>query len=526
MKFRSRRDRATWPRLSQTRMPNRHPSGILLLRSMLRIVAILAVMSPISGLLHAQSPASELRAAVADIERLPAVTRPGVRYLSLYAVPIARRAETRQVASYTLNALSRTRAITTSTAVTPTLLRFSISNYVNDRAEFDTWSAAWEKLVESDAYWHQRTAVVISKDDGGRMKDENAGFPVSERPGHVAASLRDANAHPSALTVDGSWIDTIDAAKLRTYSGSGGAILRADDFVARATATPHYYVFAGVPATEQEFLKSLGVDAATIDRLRANAGANLVISGVTQKPRRVVWSQGPLGGVYETFDVAAVDAERDPIRRPLSAGGVNLKYDAGEWFAVAPNGLWRVALYDSAGKLQQSVPDKIAKDTSDPHADGIVTPMISCIRCHTESGLRPFRDDQTRLFSSGRVDLRSYDPTIVQRAVEFYDEPRLQRQMAFDRDTYVQAVGRAAQLKPEELATALATTVREFAYLPVTREQAVREIGVSEERLVAALRESHDPILLMLVEGRPVLRGQWESSFAEVAVLASRGVRR
>ena len=362
---------------------------------------LLFVVASISNSLYGQSPASELRAAVVDIEGLPAATRTGVRYLSLYAVPAVRRAEVRRVASYTLNALSRTRAITTPTAVTPTLLRLSISNYVNDRAEFDAWSAVWEKLVETDAYWHQRTEVLVPE-VGGRRSEVRKAF-----------------------TIDGPWLDPINAAKLRAYSSSGGAILQADDFVARSTATPNYYAFAGVPATETEFLKSLGVDPATIDRLRANAGANLVISGVTQKPRRIVWSQGPLGGVYETFDVAAVDAQRDPIRRPLSAGGVNLKYDAGEWFAVAPNGLWRVALYDSAGKLQQSVPDKIAKDTSDPHGDGIVTPMISCIRCHTESGLRPFRDDQTRLFSTGRVDLRSYDPTIVQRAVEFYDEPRL-----------------------------------------------------------------------------------------------------
>ncbi|HKD36501.1 MAG TPA: hypothetical protein VKB78_06860 [Pirellulales bacterium] len=461
--------------------------------------------------LRAQSPASELRAAVADIERLPAATRPGVRYLSLYAVSPARRAQTRQITSYTLNALSRTRAITTPTEVTTTLLRFSISNYVNDRTEFDAWSAAWEKLVEADAYWHQVTGV------GG----QGSGVSRQAAFGRVSALTPDPGPL-TPVTIDGHWLDPIDVAKLRAYSGSGGAILRADDFVGRATATPHYYAFAGVPATEAEFLKSLGVDAATIDRLRANAGANLIISGVTQKPRRIVWSQGPLGGVYETLDVTAVDAERDPIRRPLSAGGVNLKYDAGEWFAVAPNGLWRVALYDSAGKLQQSVPDKIAKDTSDPHGDGIVTPMVSCVRCHTESGLRPFRDDQTRLFSTGRVDLRSYDPTIVQRVVEFYDEPRLQRQMAFDRETYTAAVERAAHLKPEELAAALATMVREFAYLPVTREQAAREIGVSENQLAAALSASHDPILLMLVEGRPVLRGQWESSFAEAALLAKK----
>jgi hypothetical protein len=238
----------------------------------------------------------------------------------------------------------------------------------------------------------------------------------------------------------------------------------------------------------------------------------------------VIWSQGPLGGVYETLDVQQVDAERDPIRRPLSVGGANLNFDAGEWFAAAPNGLWRTALYDAKGNRQDSVPDKIAKDTSDPFADGIVVPMISCIRCHTESGLRPFRDDQSRLLSTGRVDLRSSDPSVVQRIAEFYDEPRLQRQMEFDRQTYDLAVSRATGgMKPEELAVALARMVRQFAYLPVTPTQAARELGLDATDLPAALATSHDPIVLLLLEGRPVLRGQWESSFADAATLAGSG---
>ncbi|HEV2972488.1 MAG TPA: hypothetical protein VGY55_21125, partial [Pirellulales bacterium] len=86
-----------------------------------------------------------------------------------------------------------------------------------------------------------------------------------------------------------------------------------------------------------------------------------------------------------------------------------------------------------------------------------------------------------------------------------------------------QAVARAAELNPEDLAEALARVVREFAYLPVSRAQAAREIGLSEDNLAAAMRDSHDPILLTLVEGRPVLRGQWESSFAEAATLARSG---
>src|SRR5437879_513214 len=112
---------------------------------MTRLSLAIAVVAPLCGSLYAQSPAGALRAAVAAIERLPVEVRPGVRYLSLYAVPLARRVEARRVTSYTLNALSRTRAIAPPTPITPTLVRLSISNYIANRSEFDSWSAAWEK---------------------------------------------------------------------------------------------------------------------------------------------------------------------------------------------------------------------------------------------------------------------------------------------------------------------------------------------------------------------------------------------
>ena len=40
-----------------------------------------------------------------------------------------------------------------------------------------------------------------------------------------------------------------------------------------------------------------------------------------------------------------------------------------------------------------------------------------------------------------------------------------------------------------------------------------------------ALAQSRDPILLMLRQSRPVLRSQWESSFAEAAVLVGTASR-
>ncbi len=467
-----------------------------------------AIIVPVCCLLSTayclgQTPASELRVAVADVERLPPQVRPNVRYLSLYAIPLERRAETANVVNYVVNALSRTRAITRLQPVGPTLLRLDAIAYTASAQELDEWTNAWGSLAHVDPYWHIQTEVAVGHTvDGRRHTGDESASPST-----------------AAVTVDGGWVDLEQAARLRAATGSQGALLRADYFIARATTVPAYYQFTGIPAKEADFLKSLGVDAKVISDLRADAGANLFISGITKKPRRIVWSQGPLGGVYQTLDVQQVDATRDPIRRAVSAEGFELEFDAGEWFAMAPNGLWRTALYDAQGDIQQTVPDKIAKDDSDPAADGIVAPMISCIRCHQENGLRPFRDDQSRLLASGRVDLRSYDPQIVRRAAEFYDEPRLQRQMKFDRETYALAVARATGgMKPADLAESLGRAVREFAYLPVTRATAARELGLSEQRFAEVMASSHDPIILALIEGHSVLRGQWESSFAEAAV--------
>jgi hypothetical protein len=176
--------------------------------------------------------------------------------------------------------------------------------------------------------------------------------------------------------------------------------------------------------------------------------------------------------------------------------------------------------FNAVGRRQNSVPDRVAKDTSDPAGDGIVVPLISCIRCHREAGLRPFVDDETKLLS-GRVDLYSPDPNIIQRAIEFYDEPRLDRQIRFDRETYTDAVARATDgLKPEELAQSLATLVRNHVYLPVSLKQACAEVGLARSEFQTALAATRDPVILLLLEDHPILRAQWESSFAEAALAA------
>jgi hypothetical protein len=477
-----------------------------------RFLILTTIFLAVAAPLRAQSPATELAAAVADAERLHADERLTTRYLSLYPIPDERRDEVTAVTSYTLNALSSARTITRPRRITDTLLRFHIERYTTDSTQTNAWLSAWEKIAEVDPYWHIRTEVKVAS---SRFQVQGSSRRRRE-PGTL-------NLEPETqqLTLDAGWVNLAAAARLKQLTGSNGALLRADHFIAAASVPPRYYELAGVAANENDFLKSLGVDARAIERLRANAGANLILSGVTQKPRRIVWQQGPLGGVYSTLDVERVAADRDPLRRPLSADGLALQYDASEWFAMRANGLWLTALFNRAGKRQDSVPDRVAKDTSDPAADGIIVPMLSCIRCHREGGLRPFRDDQHSLLADG-IELRALREADAERVAEFYDLPRLQRQIAFDRETYSRAVARATDgMRPQNLADALAGAVREFLYQLVTPEQAARELGCDQDAMKRTFTSSRDPILFLLRAGRPVLRAQWESSFAEAASVDS-----
>lgn len=441
------------------------------------------------------APGSELHAAVADAARLPASVVCNARYLSLYAVPENRRDEVTRVTNYTLNALSRVRAMPLAVKVSPTLLRIDASGYVADAKQLDEWTTAWGALADQDSYFHLQTEVLD---------------PIS-------GSRR-------TVTVPGGWTNLADAERLQCLTGSHGALIRADQFVYLATSTPLYYQFAGIPDDLDGFYKLLGVDQATVTRLHSDMGANLGKSGITKKTRRIVWGQGALGSVWGTLDVKKVDATRDPIRRAISTSGYDLTFDASEYFGMKADGLWATALYDAAGKLQQAVPPDVAADTSEPQApDAQVIPMVSCIRCHADGGLQSFSDDQARLLRRGG-DVLSYDPTVTRRIAEFYDEPTLQDHMTSDRRTYTRAVAKCTGgMTPEQLSEALARTVREFQFVSVDMHTAALEAGIGRPGTLSIyLPVTSDPVLIQILQGQPVHRDRWASSFQEAALAARR----
>ncbi|MBS0207793.1 MAG: hypothetical protein JSS27_02465 [Planctomycetes bacterium] len=436
------------------------------------------------------TPAEAVAAALADLATQPTERHGQTRYLLLLEADAAARQTTHQAVSFLLNSVSRTRTITVPPRVGADgwLIRVDLAAWTDFRQPqgYQELFAAWERLARDDPYFHLRTQVLAK----GKLRE---------------------------VTTDGGWVGLEPAAQLREMTGSFGAVLRADYFIS-AVAAEAYYEWAGIPATEAEFFRQFGVDPDEATRLSADSAANLLRSRVTQKPRRIIQRPGLFGGVWHTKDVDGESPDRDPVRNPIDFAPQRFNFQASEFFAMGANRLWRVALYDAAGRRQETVPDRVAKDFT---GDGIIRPLVSCLRCHDrlggQSGLQPFADDQAELMA--RVGLQSYEPQIAQRLQELYDPARLHQAMQRDREDYAAAVALATDgMTPKEAIDALVAVYTRYVDVPVTLSRAAEELCVSEQQLAAALAESRDPMALALVLGKSINRAAWASAFGDAAL--------
>ncbi len=431
------------------------------------------------------TPAEAVRAALADLETLEPSYRAQMRYL------VVERDDQVVAVRYLINAVSRSRAVYRPVVTANgTLVRLDLATLANlrDAKTYREVLEAWETLAADDPYFGLRTQVLLSANKGSRV-----------------------------VRVDGGWVGLTQASRLRAATGSVAAVLRADYFVGRV-AGQDYYVWAGIPNTEGEFLRSLGIDRQQVERLAADTAANLFRSQVTHKPRRIVHLPGPLGSTWLTQDVATEDPGRDPIRNPVDFRQQRFTFDASEWFAQKANKFWLTVLFDSQGRRQFSVPEQIAKDAAG--LDGIVRPLISCVRCHElhggRAGLQPFVDDQYPLLSGEAAVLRSLAPEVAQRIGERYDPRRQQRYLQRDREDYVDAVEQACGTDPQTATQSLSEVFASYVYEPVSLVRAASEAGISKEQFVTLTVDSNDPIVLALRSAKQVNRKAYEASFQEI----------
>lgn len=487
---------------------------------MLFVVLLLGIV----GVCKGASPASELTAALKDCQAQPVEARPYLRYLTLYNVADKQRGPERSALSFALNSVSRSAVIIRPAVVSPTLLRINLLEVAPGADNLAQWTAAWEAIAGDDPYWHVRSVVTHSTAPRPRRSvgsDDDEPKPAPKK---------------SKVYTDGGWLNPGDATALRAETQSGGAILRVDYFIQRATRPPHYYTLAGIPKNKNEWYSQLGIDAASIHLINANRGANLLRSGVTNQARRISRWPIPLGNggaVWNTYDSDNSRVEADPIRNPA----FDSRSQAGEHIATRRNGLHEYALFDAGGNRINEVDPKLAVDDT-VHPGTALVAMVSCVRCHNlnekEYALRSFEDFQSKLLANG-ANLYSNDPVLLESVRSFYgQQAALQKSLARDKEDYADAVAAATGgLHPVEATKAYADVVARYERTDIDALTALNELGLeapidgtSPQAMLTKLipGATSDPILLALGMGYAVQRDQWEASFAEAALtLATKG---
>lgn len=427
------------------------------------------------------SPADAAVLAAAHAESLTSAA--SVRYLQLTGIDETANAKQVAALNYLNNAISRNRVLYRVERLKDQPLVAVDFARLADPLRFEQslaeLLAAWERVVALDSFWH---------------------VPI-------------ADADKKKATVAGTWCGD-ELERLQKATGSSGGVLRVDQFIARAGADSIFNDFAGVPKTQAENLKLFGIDETKIANLLGHTSANIPISGVTFKPRRIVNRQGPLGPYISTEDGAKDNAASNPFHFPVSANGQTIVVDAFEIFALKSNGFWGVSVFDGAGNRADAVPDFIAKNRAS--RDGIIRNGVDCFTCHTtnggEAGIQLFdATHQARLNARGiagdpaivGVIAATYDPRTMKRSVE--------RSQADHHDACVDATG----LEPKEAVAALTEVYQTYRDANVSLSRAAYECGLTDEEFSKAVAQSPDPMIGLLLLGTEITRGSWEASLPD-----------
>ncbi len=307
---------------------------------------------------------------------------------------------------------------------------------------------------------------------------------------------------------------------------SATPIVAQSHFVSKALSVDNgglYYRFMGFdskPAsdkrTDQEFILSLfGASESSSEKLRSDERTAQWFSGVTAKPRRVDFFYGtavrPSAGVpLVTLTHDPQDGDIDPRQHPVKSL-LNSRDRARELICQRPNGTLAYAIFDAAGKLQNTVPDNVAKDHTIPSPfTARLQCAISCISCHgPNEGWQPCPNDVQVMLraSAGGKRFNVFDDEsskadpqdVLDRLAGLYsgntEEPLQLAREAHERVCYKIGTAAGWKTEPARYARTLSAAVTKQVYghwfEPITPQTACRELGyeVTEEQAAAAFAQ-------------------------------------
>lgn len=428
------------------------------------------------------SPASEWSAALADARRLPPHIAQYTRYLTLYATRIEDREVWRQVLTFHLWSIAREAEPPQLRSVNGTLLAI----YLPD---FGIEPTTYGRLIYRDPYFH----TLLTADGKKPISDTPSPAPWVGTPQEQDELRKLTHSQSPLLRGDWFFVETsIQEGRGKPGEGSG------------------YYDFIGV-TDRASFQKAVGADPKIADELKRRIRAIVKESGVAFFPRQIERFDALGGGYWFSLDTLDEGkGERNPLRT-LS----DYKHQAEEHYAIGPAGMPWMLLCDDKGKLQNSAPDKLGRDTTRTGKRQIIDCAASCVRCHREI-LRPIESWVNEVLKTPNTLEVDYRKAIEVRRLYFRD---LAGKLKRDREAFAERLLECNGLTPEKNADAYIRCWDWYAEGCLTLEDCARELGCTPKRFseaigVAQKQKALDPILADLTKPEGyILRPHWEEIY-------------
>lgn len=475
----------------------------------MRKIAAVILLATLAAPIWALTPAQAVAAAEADVRLAPPHLRQYLRYLDLGEIPAKDRTTAYRVLCGHVQHLSRASDITRPVALAGgALLRLNIEDY--------GWSVAlWESLADADPYYHTRLVQeTVELWPGGRYDG------VHYMPGAFRYRAR------KTVRALAPWLgNPLVVKSLVDMTQSSVPIVRGAWFfnqtAAQADRKPGYYDFLGVK-DKKTFEALGGFDRKAFEKFRTELRASVADSGVTLQPRAIARFGVADGAYWFSLDFKAAVAGKNPLR--VLGRDIEKEVDAIEAYITLPNGMWATGLFNGKGVRQDTAPDFIASDGVSRSTDKRVHVNVSCLRCHTNGGLKDI-DDWTRNLIQPPLTLQSVDYKELRRLRQQYAkhlEPFLDR----DRLGFEASVKEATGWTSKEYAKAYADFWSAFEDAKVDLAWAARDLGVSEKEFRAALDAQAkagiaDPVLSVFLLAGPRRRTIGIRTWLEVYATAA-----
>lgn len=392
-------------------------------------------------------PPPEIKHATDDYGKFPKEQRYHTRYLSTYAVPEGHRETLDAVLSFWLNSLSSRPRVRRPTRISETMWRIDIRDY--------GWSGlSYATVSKRESYYYTKGA-----DDSG------------------------------PLIVRADWL---------VYETSDGS--HSDSY--------YQLLYDGKPpANAKEFETKWLYQRAQVEAIGLETGAAVDTGASIVALHNRVLIRGPtiLGAFHQSYDTATGIGTDDFIEHLLEFAA---NADASEYITSLPNGghAYLLAAGAESNRIEFADP-AVARDTTESGDVRVKTPR-SCVTCHGPAdGLHIPVDSIRKLYDRGITIASGYEQSEKVSNLYLSDHPT---KLEADRAAYRTFVSQCNGDTPEMNAKKYRDVLHQYE-LPITLDDAARELAIPADQLGSVIQGLTDARTLGLLQGFSIPRAVWES---------------